>query len=47
MKTDRQDGHDPHREFMEWVAAVEAACPQCAVDRERRSDDKPKITPAA
>jgi hypothetical protein len=24
MKTNSQDGHDPHREFMEWVAAVKA-----------------------
>jgi len=26
MKTNHQDGHDPHREFMEWVAAVWATC---------------------
>jgi len=26
MNINSQDGHDPHREFMEWVAAVEAAC---------------------
>jgi hypothetical protein len=25
MKTNSQDGHDPHREFMEWVAAVKAS----------------------
>ncbi len=25
MKSNRQDGHDPHQEFIEWVAAVEAA----------------------
>jgi len=30
MNINSQDGHDPHREFMEWVAAVEA----CLVDRE-------------
>jgi hypothetical protein len=25
MKNNHQDGHDPHHEFMEWVAAV-ASC---------------------
>jgi hypothetical protein len=38
MKTNRQDGHDPHREFMEWVAAVRAIC---IVDQEITDSNLP------
>jgi len=37
MKITNQHGRDPHQEFMEWIAAIVASLPACAVDPERPS----------
>jgi hypothetical protein len=47
MKTNSQNGRDPHQEFMEWVAAIAASLPAYPVDPKSTSDEREKATPVA